>query len=177
MENYSNSVECTGDAQQILAAVSTVLITNGFSVVKQEHRQIEFAGPGMNSTKQNPLVGASEVIVHVDQGRLTVVAELGGVAKMQRFLIRFPLLLGLGLGLGLGTLSLIFIACFQFWGGNPAARFPLFWLYPALVFTIPVLAVSPWFFLSPWMGAKLQKRTTAALDTLLANISQVASIA
>ncbi|MCH9653351.1 MAG: hypothetical protein K0U86_04560 [Planctomycetes bacterium] len=177
MENYSNSVSFDGDPQQALSAASTVLIANRFSVVKQESHQIDFSGPGMNSTKQDPLVGASEVIVHVKDGRLTVVAKLGGVASMQRFVSRFPLWLGLGMGTGFGLITVAVLAGVQLFAGNIGARFPMIWFYPLLALLIPLLAVSPWFFLAPWIGGKLEKRTTAALDALLVSVGQVAHAA
>lgn len=79
---YSNSAHFSGDSQRLLAAASTILMTNGFEVVRQDRQQIEFVGPGLNSTRQNPLLGASRVVVRVQDGRLSVDAELGGVESL-----------------------------------------------------------------------------------------------
>jgi len=49
----------------------------------------------MNSTRQNALQGVSHAEFSADRGSLKVRAELGGVDRMQRFLILLLLAMGL----------------------------------------------------------------------------------
>lgn len=174
---YSNSLAFTGDAQRVLVAASTILMTNGFVVVHQQGHEIQFVGPGLNSTRQNPLLGASKVTIQVDTGRLTVDADYGGLELLRRLMVRFPLLLGLGLGafFALTMLSVIVGVCLYAWDirGLPT----VFWLSPFFGMLTPLLAVSPWFFLAPWLRQHLQRRTTNALDTLLINVCHAAQVA
>jgi hypothetical protein len=174
---YSNSIAFTGDPQRLLAAAATILMTNGFAVVQQEGDQIEFIGPGLNSTKQNPLLGAARIVVSAKQGRLAVDADYGGVDSLRRFMIRFPLLLGLGLGCIFAVISLIVFLGFYLYGADFGPAWTVAWLSPLFAIAVSLLSVSPWFFLAPWIRRHLERKTTFALDTLMTNVSHAAKMA
>jgi hypothetical protein len=174
---YSNSIAFTGDSQRLLASAATILMTNGFAVVQQEGDQIEFVGPGLNSTRQNPILGASRVVVSAKHGRLAVEAEYGGVDALRRFMIQFPLLLGLGLGSVFAVILLMVFMGFYLYGADFGPAWTMAWLSPLLAIVISLLSVSPWFFLAPWIRRHLERKTNVALDTLLINISHSAKVA
>jgi hypothetical protein len=133
---YTNSIIFSGDPQRLLAAASTILMTNAFTVVEQESQSIEFKGPGLNSTRQNPILGASKVIVGLEDGQLTVNAEYGGVDSLRRFMIRFPLLLGIGLGSVFAVILLSVFLGFYLYGADFGPAWTIAWLSPLLaIFT------------------------------------------
>ena len=171
---YYKTVTFDGDSDQVLSTVFTILTNNGFRVETRSDNQIEFAAPRMNSTRQNPIIGASPIRVDAKHGRLTVNAEFGGVDTMKRFMVRFPMLLGLGLALVFSSITIItMVACFLMDAElGPAWR----QMKTALVTGIlaPMLAVSPWLFIGPRMADHLRKRTTEALDTLVSNAQHAA---
>jgi hypothetical protein len=70
----------------------------GFEMVKRQNDSVELLGPGMNSTRQKPVLGATVVRVELRGQQLRLEAELGGIDSLRRFMRRFPLALGLGLG-------------------------------------------------------------------------------
>jgi len=174
---YTNSIVFIGDPQRLLAAASTILMTNGFAVVQQDGDRIEFSGPGLNSTKQNPILGASKVIVCVERGRLAVEADYGGVEALRRFMIRFPLLLALGLGSVFALILIVVFLGFYLAGADFGPAWPIAWLSPALAIAISLLSVSPWFFLAPWIRRHLEGKTAAALDTMMTNVCHAAKVA
>jgi hypothetical protein len=173
---YSNSVAFNGDPQRLLAAASTILMTNGFAVIQQEGNRIEFVGPGLNSTKQNAILGASKVIVCVENGRLAVEADYGGVDSLRRFMIRFPLLLGLGLGSVFAAILLVVFLGFYLYGADFGPAWTVAWLSPLLAIAVSLLSVSPWIFLAPWIRRHLERKTKDALDTLMINVSHAAKV-
>lgn len=174
---YSNSVAVTGDAQRVLASASTILMTIGFEVVEQAGDRIEFVGPGLSSTRQNPILGASKLIVGVEHGRLFVNADYGGVDSLRRFMIRFPLLLGIGIGSVFAViLSVVFLVLYIL-GVDMGPAWAIAWLSPLMAFGIALTSVSPWIFLAPWITRHLQRKTADALDTLMTNVSHAAEMA
>lgn len=84
----------------MLQAALVALTNNGFAIVKRDGKSVDLTGPGLNSTRQNPLLGASRIHLELHGHELSLEAELGGVETMRRFLMRFPFMLGLGLYFG-----------------------------------------------------------------------------
>ena len=103
MNTYTTSTETPGPTGEILQAALTVLTNNGFAIVNRDELTASLKGPGLNSTRQNPLLGASAIRLALEGNQLRLDADLGGVDSMRRFLMRFPFLLGLGLGLFFGV--------------------------------------------------------------------------
>ncbi|MEM8671062.1 MAG: hypothetical protein AAGG48_26285 [Planctomycetota bacterium] len=173
---YYQSVTFEGDPGKVLSAASQILMPQGFTVTQQQEHRLEFDGPGMNSSRQDPIRGASEITVEAAHGRVTVCAEYGGVESMRRFVTRFPLLLGLGIGAINGVILFVVMVICHFSGVPLQRHWPIVWLTPLFVVGIPLLAVSPWFFLGPALARKLQEKTTQALDSLLSNVRHSATI-
>ncbi len=72
---HSNSITFMGDVD----TARRILMANGFALVAHDDVSMEFTGPGMQSTKQNPILGASRITLEVDREYLRLHAELGGV--------------------------------------------------------------------------------------------------
>jgi len=166
-DDFEVEAQTTGDAQQALSRAILVLETVGFRIVACDDRNAELQGPGLNSTKQNPLLGATTIHLRCTERTLRLNAKLGGVATMQRFLTWFPLILGLSLGT-------IFAIAGGF-GFGRAAGIPFGvpwaqgfrWILAA--YAMALMPVAPWLLLSPWLIRVIRKRTNSALETLLQN--------
>jgi hypothetical protein len=128
-------------------------VGQGFQIVASSDYELRVTGPGISSTKENPLKGVSEAFIIVRSASIEVKAILGGVQKMKTFLRLFPLGLALFFLVVFGILAL----------SLPGLRHP--W-----AFLGPVLALSPWVVLAPLMGRSIEKKTTQAVDTLLSNM-------
>ena len=88
--NYEASSPWNGDVGKAFHLAESALTAIGFRLLKRTAESVELVGPGMNSTKQSPLVGASRIHVR-GGGKLTVEAELGGAEGMARFISLFPM--------------------------------------------------------------------------------------
>jgi hypothetical protein len=170
---YSKSIPFSGDIDAAFAAAANVLGANGFVLHEKGLSRVEFDGPGMRSSRQNPLLGASHLRMEARAGTLSLDAELGGVDTMRRFLIYFPLAMAAGffvlIGLGGGFLLEQLGASNR---GEPVAR-EGFWLL--LTAPLALLPFAPWLILSPLMCRAIRRRTIEALDRLLAHIANAAA--
>lgn len=153
---YSKTVPFTGKAAKALEVARATFLPQGFQIVASTDYELRVTGPGLNSTKENPLKGITEasIIIRPSASAIEMKATLGGVEKMKKFLIFFPLGLALFFLIVFGALTLTL----------PTLRNPIFLL-------IPLLALSPWLFLSPWMSRMIGTRTVRAIDTLLNNMA------
>lgn len=169
---YSITIPFRGDAGKAFDAATTILTTNGFAITDRRQSTLEFTGPGLRSTRQNPLLGASRIRIGGGHAELSLDAELGGVAGMRRFLTIFPLAMAAGFaaffGLGMGFM---FGRTFGVGFGVPFAPG---WRWFAFIAPIAVLPLAPWLFLSPMFARSIRSRTLRSLDTLLSNISVAA---
>jgi hypothetical protein len=171
MNTFSTSAVTTRPTNDVLQAALTTLTNNGFAIVNRDKNSVDLTGPGLNSTKQNPLLGASAIHLELQGQQLRLDAELGGVDSMQRFLMRFPFMLGLGLGLFFGVVGGVALGRqFGVGFGVPWAQ-GLTWMFFAI--GIAILPVTPWVFLSPMMSKMIRTRTQNALTTLVINAVQM----
>lgn len=152
---YSKTVPFTGKAAKALEVARSTFLPQGFQLVASTDYELRVTGPGLNSTKENPLKGITEasIVIRPSASAIEMKAVLGGVEKMKKFLTFFPLGMAVFFLIVFGVLTLTV----------PTLRNPLFFL-------IPVLALSPWLFLAPWMSRMIAKRTVQAIDTLLNNM-------
>lgn len=170
--DYTQSVPFPGDIEKAFDYASVVLGTNGFRTTQRQYGVVEFAGPGMYSTRQNPILGATQIRLRAAGDFLELEAVLGGVRAMQRFLTVFPLAMAAGFLLLFGlVMGFAFGQVFGVGFGVPFARG---WHWLAFAAPLAVLPLAPWLFLSPVLTRKIRSRTVAALDTLLANIQAAA---
>jgi hypothetical protein len=150
---YAKTVPFIGHGARALDVARSAFVGQGFQIVASSDYELQVTGPGMNSTKENPLRGVSEASIIVRSASIEIKAILGGVRKMKTFLYLFPLGLALFFLMVFGVLAL----------SVPGLRHPWTFLGPAL-------ALSPWVFLAPLMGRSIEKKTTQAVDTLLGNM-------
>lgn len=87
-------------------AAIQLLAARDFRLTSENSGQIEFRGPGMRSSRQPAIVGASFIRVTQSYSKVTVEATLGGAKWMGKFIRYFPMALGLGLDL---ILSIVFL--------------------------------------------------------------------
>lgn len=150
---YSKTVPFTGRATKALDVARSTFVGQGFQIVASSDYELRVTGPGMNSTRENPLKGVSEAAIIIRSAAIETKATLGGAQKMKMFLRFFPL-----------GMFLLFLIIF----GILAWRLPEFrrpW-----IFLIPALALSPWLFLAPLIARSIERKTTQAVDTLLSNM-------
>ena len=150
---YSKTVPFTGQTAKALDTARTTFMSQGFQIVASSNNELRVTGPGLNSTKENPLKGVSEASIIVRAPTIEIKAMLGGSQMLKRFLWIFPL-----------GMALLFLTVFGV----------IAWIVPDFrqpwIFLIPVLALSPWLFLSPVIVRWIEKRTIQAVDTLLNNM-------
>ena len=144
---YETEVPYRGDPQKAARTARELLAQNSFRITPLDARSFEAAGPGMNSTEQNPLRGASLLTFQATSSHLTVQADLGGVRSIGRFLVIL-----------ISSLGLLFFILFSY----------LFGLKRGLLSLIPL---SPWPFLGPLLVHMQKKRTQKAIDTFLHNVT------
>src|SRR5262245_24613833 len=101
---YGKNVPFHGNADRALEAAISPLTSLGFRIVEQSPTAIELTGPGMNSSRESGLMGATRIRVVARSHELALDAELGGVERLSRFVRLFPVALSLGLFVGLGLI-------------------------------------------------------------------------
>ena len=171
MTTFSTSAVTTRPTDDVLLAALVTLTNNGFTIVNRDEKSADLTGPGLNSTRQNPLLGASRIHIELQGQKLCLDAELGGVDSMRRFLMRFPFILGLGLGLFFGVGGgIAFGRQFGVGFGVPWAQG---WTWLLVAIGGAMLPVTPWLFLSPMMSNLVRTRTQNALATLVQNSIQM----
>ena len=146
---YEYSTPLRGNATAAFDIARTALLAQGFEILADEDAKLSAEGPGMRGTQQSPLVGVSELHLHVASSTIRASATLGGAARMKIFLYLFPP------GLGLVLMIVFALAGMSMW-----------W--------VSVLAVAPWVVISPLMASAIERRTTKAVNGLVRSMAQVA---
>ena len=106
-----------------------------------------FEGDGMIRRGQNPLLGATKIVISISNEILELSCDLGGVVRSNLFFLIFPPALMVFLGI-----------LFYFQGMGTQA-----------VIQTPIITLL-WLILSPVVCFFIKKRTEKALDTLAHNI-------
>ena len=145
---YETKVEFKGDPTRALDHAHAVFGGLSFTNITIANGTLNAKGPGMQSTNQPPLRGATKIKIEARNSLMTLEAELGGVRFMRNFMLFFPPALTLFLG---GTFALMSL-------GNGIEKQVLF---------LPLLIAAPWLFIGPSMTKTLRNKTTNALDELL----------
>jgi hypothetical protein len=150
---YSVSVPFSGDTSKAFGLAESALSALGFRITQRSAETFEVVGPGMNSSRESALTGASRIRFSHNPGELALEAELGGVERMSRFVRFFPL----GLCLSLAIVFSLVLGR-QFGAGV--------WIVPAVV-------ALPWLLIGPLMSNAIRARTCRGLDALVANMVAV----
>ena len=153
---YTASVHFTGDPAKAFDLAVSALMALGFRTHASDPAKIDMVGPGLNSTRQSALLGASRIIVNHSDKELVLAAELGGVARLARLITIFPIVLTLGLA---GILALVFSFLF------PVET----WIFTVLLVAGGNLLL--WLILAPIMKRSVLARTCRGLDSLLYNMA------
>ena len=75
--DFERTVVFHGDSERAFDLALATLTAAGFRVSSKTSATVDFEGPGMNSTQQSPLVGASRIQLSRGSSELSLVAELG----------------------------------------------------------------------------------------------------
>jgi hypothetical protein len=157
--HYEKTVSYQGDAEHAFDLAVAALTAVGFRIVERSPTVIELAGPGMNSSRESGLVGATRLRVVARSHELALDAELGGVERLSKFVRYFPVALSVGLFV---VLAIVFWVKF----GNQVGDW---WMWPlggAVGINLLV-----WMLLGPIMSRMIEQRTRQALDALLNNMA------
>ncbi len=90
---YSAKMDFKSEADIDFSSVESTLLPNGFRLIKKDDTSIEFTGRGINSTKEDPIRGATKISLIAQPGILYLNANLGGILFMSLFVCLFPPLL------------------------------------------------------------------------------------
>lgn len=174
MIHYGTQAMLTVSRQEAVRFATVILCQNGFKIERQNTNGIVLSGPGLQSTRQNPLLGASQVELSAERTTLALEAELGGVDSMRRFLIVLPL----ALGMVFFSLSIVtggVVVAVNFGQAKQMLADPghwWLWLMPLW----PVWPIAPWMVLGPLMSRWMRSRTERALETLVHNAACASDI-
>jgi hypothetical protein len=158
---------------RILNAALGILANNGFVIVERSNDSVIAIGPGLKSTRQNPLLGATRIQIDLDDNQVVLNAELGGVAYMQKFVMLFPFALGFALSVFFAvTGGWFFGKQFGVGFGVPWAKG---WSWFKVAIGIGMLPSLPWLIISPWIAKMIRNNTHQALDALVTNAVQMES--
>ncbi len=152
--HYERTVQNIENGPALLEACLHVLLPLGFELLRRTDTQVIVRGPGMNNTKQSALLGMSRGEFSWDSThQMHIYAELGGLRRMQLFMLLFPpTLIGV-----LGFFFYFFVPNGALWTLNTA---------PAMLLT--------WLLIGFLMGLWLKKRVYSALDIFVNNAVELA---
>ncbi len=161
--DYHYEVTCLASADEALRIIRDALIANGFGIEAREEFQFTARGPGMLSSRENAIRGVTKARVTSSRGRIEIQAELGGVARLRRFVTLFPI----ALGMLLATTFLLIV-----WATGELGKRPVNVWIPLVA---PLLSTLPWLILGPWMARLFRRRTERAIELLLQSAANNAS--
>ena len=153
-DRHRVEVVVDGDPIEAGERAARALAHRGFRIDHRSGSSIRLTGPGLRSTRQDPLLGASAVQISPGARHLSIEAELGGIRFLQRFLRWFPPTL-------LTVLSLPVLILFLVGVLPPAAM-----LGPAIAVAVNGAV---WMVVGPWASRRMAERTRDAVDTLAHN--------
>ena len=156
--HHSAAIPFSGDSSRAFDLAISSLTSIGVRIENRDSGVVEFSGPGMNSTRESPLGGASQLTIREGIQELSVEAELGGVERMCRFVRFFPVALNFFLLL----LAVIITAA-----THPAVL-PIVAGVAGAATGVNALV---WFALSPMVCRHLERKTCRFIDTLLENLA------
>jgi hypothetical protein len=148
----------SSDAKASAAALQVIrdaLVANGFRLTGASSTEVTALGPGMWSMRQNPIRGVSKAVARARGSTIEIDAELAGAERLGLFVMLLPLALTLGLAVVLvGAQRGTFAA-------NPDSV--------VYLFLLPVV----WMILGPVLRWRVRRRTSNALEALVASAATV----
>ena len=161
---YETQIPIGAASNDVLTAATKLLLSCGFNLTSQSENEVTLAGPGMRSTNQNPILGATEISLrqsHTMRGKIAVVADLGGVRWMQKFMTILPLSL-----MGLFA-TLLIVSRLVMMAVRPQMNFP-----PGVLLMLGIIGATFLFSfgLFNWiMTKRIRKNTENAIDACINN--------
>jgi hypothetical protein len=155
---YTASVPFHGDTEKAFGLAESALTSIGFRIVQRTDHALDLVGPGMNSSRESALVGASQIQFRHGHGELAVEAKLGGVERMSRFVTLFPI----------GLCLFLFVVFSVIFGFVVRQRG---WVIPVAGATGGIAVL--WLLLGPVMARGIRARTCRGLDALVSNMVAV----
>lgn len=140
-----------------------VLKPLGFIRCDGHGSKARFQAPGMNSTRLNPLRGATTIEVLHSNNEVIFQADLGGLKQIRTLLTWLPA------GLGIFFFLMVLIGGYigGLWGKVPLWNDRIngydWFVYPLVLGMTPVL---PWIFITPLMIKRLRKKFVKAFEEL-----------
>ncbi len=150
--DYEKTEPFSGNMEKAFEVAKNVFIQHNFQIVRDSDSEVEFTGPGMLSSMQNPLVGISRVCIRGTSGNISIEAEFGGIRRLTKYLVFFIV--------GTAIFFLVFFGIMFSKQGRPLNKIILNVLAPFI----------PWPILIPLIHILMKSRTSKALDRLLTNM-------
>ena len=150
--DYEKTEPFSGNVGKVLEVAKNVFIQHNFQIVRDSDTEVEFTGPGMLSSRQNPIVGISRICIRGTSGNLSIEAEFEGIRKLTKYLVFFIV--------GMAIFFVVFFGIIFPKQGQPADKIILISLAP----------FTPWPVIIPLMYKWMKSRTSKALDRLLTNM-------
>lgn len=145
------------DPAKAIERASATLTAAGFRTKSSSNGSTVFEGPGMRSTKQSPLLGASRIRLRARGDKLSLEAELGGARKLGLFARIFPPALCLFLGL-------VFTIIMS------AQQENTLWMLP--LYTALGLMLVVWLIIGPMIARRILASSRRALDRLVEEVAR-----
>ena len=150
--DYEKTEPFSGNMEKVLEVARNVFIQHNFQIVRDSDTEVEFTGPGMLSSRQNPMVGISRICIRGSSGNLSLEAEFGGIRKLTKYLVFFIV--------GMAIFFVVFFGILFSKQGQPLNKTILISLAPFI----------PWPVIIPLMYLWMKSRTSKALDVLVNNM-------
>lgn len=151
--DYDHTENFPGDSSAGLKNIAETFTQLGFRIVHRDGQSVRMTGPGMNNTRQSPLVGVSALTLEARPGSLRLEADFGSLDRLMKFM-----------GIFIAAMALFFLVLFGF----------LFRGRPNFSLWTVVLPFLPWPVLYPIIRSVLRRRLARALDNLLHNAAMMA---
>ena len=150
--DYEKTEPFSGNMEKVLEVAQNVFIQHNFQIVHHTDKEVEFTGPGMLSSRQNPLVGISRICIRGGSGNISIEAEFGGIRNLTKYLVVFIV--------GMAIFFVVLFGILFSKQGQPLNKIILMSVAPFV----------PWPVLIPLIHIWMKSRTSKALDRLLTNM-------
>lgn len=147
---YEKSVSFEGDVKKTIEGAKSVLLPQNFKIVIINDTSIEFANTS-RFVNQDPWSVVSSIRININDKKLSIEAELGGIKKIIKYMLLFWIGMSIFFTVVFGTLAYIFR-----WPMKTLIGLPLLFLtfLPAI----------------PFMAIFLKFKANKSLEVLLNNM-------
>jgi len=150
--DYEKTEPFSGNMGKVLEVAKNVFIQHNFQIVRDSDTEVEFTGPGMLSSRQNPIVGISRICIRGTSGNISIEAEFEGIRKLTKYLVCFIV--------AMAIFFVVFFGILFSKQDQPLNKTILISLAP----------FAPWPVIIPLMYKWMKSRTSKALDRLMTNM-------